>query len=409
MLTSQQREQFSEIFDELAKSLDITKTQYEDAVTSYQFVGRWLAGEGSDLAIYKPEILPQGSFLLGTMIRPVNEEDDLDIDLVCRLVGKKDYWTQFHIKQAIGNHLKAHQTLERMLRIPDGRRCWTLDYAEGSRFHMDILPAIVGEGYQVLLEKAFSGSFKQEDLSALAIRITDKEHFNYKLATDPLDWLLSNMFGYATWFRDRSTVDLTKAINLREAIQPVPAYQVYKTPLQRIVQILKRHRDMMFAGDEDKPISIIITTLAAQAYRKQTDIMTGLQEVVATMGRYIEDRYDPVTGTRYKWVANPVNPQENFADKWVTHPQRRKKFEQWLQAVGQDIAHITAQQQLPAIRDALSRPFGGQLVDQTFNNIATAKRILREQGGLRMAAGTGILGIIGRTGVSGHSFFGADE
>lgn len=42
--------------------------------------------------------------------------------------------------------------------------------------------------------------------------------------------------------------------------------------LQRIVQILKRHRDIMFNGDEDKPISIIITTLASRAYRGETNL-----------------------------------------------------------------------------------------------------------------------------------------
>jgi hypothetical protein len=409
MMTPQQREQFSEIFDELAKSLDITKTEYEDAVNSYQFVGRWLADEDSELAPYQPEILPQGSFLLGTMIRPVHEEDDLDIDLVCRLVGKRAYWTQFHLKQAIGSRLKAHQTLNRLLRIPEGRRCWTLDYAEGSRFHMDILPAIVGQGYQVLLEKAFSNSLNGVDVHALAIRITDKEHPVYKVATDPLEWLVSNMFGYAAWFKERSAIDLVKAVNLSESIRPVPRFQVHKTPLQRIVQILKRHRDIMFGGDEDKPISIIITTLAALAYRKQSDIMIGLQEVVAEMDRYIEDRYDAVTQTSYKWVGNPVNSLENFADKWVAHPQRKIKFEQWLRAVKQDISYVTVQQQLPAIKEALSRPFGGRIIDKVFSNMATVKRELREQGGLRMAAGTGMLGTTGRTGVGDHSFFGSDD
>ncbi|WP_298731599.1 nucleotidyltransferase [uncultured Chitinophaga sp.] len=409
MLTPQQREQFSEIFEELAKSLDITKKEYEDAVTSYQFVGRWLAGEDSELAVYQPEILPQGSFLLGTMIRPVHEDDDLDIDLVCRLVGKRDNWAQFHLKQAVGNRLKAHGTLERMLRVPDGRRCWTLDYAEESRFHMDVLPAIVWQGYQILLEKAFSNSFRDQDIASLAIRITDKEARNYKVATDPLEWLLSNMFGYAAWFKDRSDINLVKAINLREAIKPVPTFQVHKTPLQRIVQILKRHRDIMFNGDEDKPISIIITTLAALAYRKQTDIMTGLQEVVVEVDRYIEDHYDPATDTWYKWIGNPVNSLENFADKWRTHPKRQTKFYEWLQAVKQDITYVTSQRQLPAIREALSRPFGGRVIDKVFNNMATTKRELREQGGLRMAAGTGMLGNIGRTSVSDHSFFGSNE
>jgi hypothetical protein len=65
MMTPQQREQFSKIFDELAKSLNITNAEYEDAITSYQFVGRQPVDEGSELAPYQREILPQGSFHWG--------------------------------------------------------------------------------------------------------------------------------------------------------------------------------------------------------------------------------------------------------------------------------------------------------------------------------------------------------
>lgn len=89
MLTTEQKKQFSEILEELGKTLDITETQHNAAVNSYEFVGNWLADSNSLLAPYKPEILPQGSFMLGTMIQPVNENDELDIDLVCRLEGKK--------------------------------------------------------------------------------------------------------------------------------------------------------------------------------------------------------------------------------------------------------------------------------------------------------------------------------
>ena len=60
----------------------------------------------------------------------------------------------------------------------------------------------------------------------------------------------------------------------------MPAYKEKKSPLQRVVQILKRHRDLMFNGDESKPISIIITTLAARAYNKETDVLDALVNVV---------------------------------------------------------------------------------------------------------------------------------
>jgi hypothetical protein len=50
--------------------------------------------------------MPQGSFRLGTMIRPVCEEDDIDIDLVCQLTKKPDNWTQFDLKQKVGDRIK---------------------------------------------------------------------------------------------------------------------------------------------------------------------------------------------------------------------------------------------------------------------------------------------------------------
>jgi hypothetical protein len=49
-------------------------------------------------------------------------------------------------------------------------------------------------------------------------------------------------------------------------VEEVPDWYV-KTTLQRTVQALKRHRNIYFVdGPENRPASIIITTLAARAY-----------------------------------------------------------------------------------------------------------------------------------------------
>jgi trans-aconitate methyltransferase len=45
MLTNDQKQQFSDILEELGKTLDISETQYEAAVKSYEAVGTWLAKE----------------------------------------------------------------------------------------------------------------------------------------------------------------------------------------------------------------------------------------------------------------------------------------------------------------------------------------------------------------------------
>ena len=84
MLDSEQKKQFSEILEELARQLDVTHTEFETITKSYEAVGSYLA-EADSLLAYKPSIHPQGSFLLGTVVRPICENDDLDIDLVCEL------------------------------------------------------------------------------------------------------------------------------------------------------------------------------------------------------------------------------------------------------------------------------------------------------------------------------------
>lgn len=408
MLTQEQRGQFSEIFETLGSTLNISESEYNAAVNSYRAVGTWLSQPGSTLAPYQPEILPQGSFMLGTMIKPVHEKDDLDIDLVCELTGKRDSWTQYDLKQAVGDQLKINKTYENMLE-PEGRRCWTLKYADAANYHMDILPSIVNSGYRDLMEKSFSvAALLDGDYDSLAIRITDKEEPNYLKDTTIETWLKSNPFGYAKWFFGVASITGVKTLSISDSIQPVPKYQKEKLPLQRVIQILKRHRDMLFNGSEDKPISIIITTLAARAYRKERNILDALVNIVLTMENYIENVYDSQSGKWIKKISNPVNPSENFADKWVEHPKRQENFYKWMDQVKKDIQEITEQQGLDHICDSMKKPFGETAAVKTFSTLGEKSFQMREQGNMRMNTGSGILGAVGSIITKSHNFHGND-
>lgn len=408
MLTQEEKKQFSEILETLGETLDITETQYNAAVSSYGAVGEWLAKPESSLAPYKPVVRPQGSFMLGTMIKPICEEDDLDIDLVCELTGKNSQWTQYHLKQVVGNRLKDNETYKKMLN-EEGRRCWTLMYSDSANYHMDILPSLVCNGYNIVLEKAFSNITLDKDYESLAIRITDKKQSNYYTDTIAENWMKSNPFGYGRWFFNAADVlSLRKSIMLSEAVNPVPKYNKEKLPLQRVVQILKRHRDIMFNGDEDKPISIIITTLASRGYNKETSIIDALTNVVSNMRNYIESRYDSNAGRMVKWIPNPVNPEENFADKWIEHPQREKNFYKWLDQVESDVQTIVRKRGLQYIAEAMKKPFGEQTVTKTFSTLGERNLNLRESGALKMATGTGILSLVGSVTAATHNFHGND-
>ena len=283
--------QYNKLLENLSNELDISESRFKQAEDRYEAVGKWLRRENSTVAEHSPDIYTQGSFRLGTVIKPITDAEKYDIDLVCVLDLTKNRTSQKQLKEMVGYEIKNYATSNNMQSAPEnGKRCWTLNYADGAQFHMDILPSLPdGDSFRLFLEnKGFSTIWTE-----LAIAITDKTHHNYNQIAD--DWLRSNPKGYAEWFKERMKVQFNArrkllAEAIRANVEDVPEYKV-KTSLQRAIQILKRHRDIMFDKDtDDKPISIIITTLAAHAYNNESDLLDALQNIVNGMPRYIEDQ-----------------------------------------------------------------------------------------------------------------------
>src|SRR5258708_4549935 len=96
--------------EELAESLDIPPGKYKVAIERYTAVGNWLDALDSPLKPYRPRVYPQGSFRLGTVVRPVahGREADYDIDLVCCLDTRHSGLNPHELKHLIGDRLKAN-------------------------------------------------------------------------------------------------------------------------------------------------------------------------------------------------------------------------------------------------------------------------------------------------------------
>ena len=391
MVTTQSTEA-SRILEQLAQVLDITPSQYRQAVERYQSVGRYLEKPDSPLAPFKPAIFPQGSFRYGTVIKPITDKDEFDVDTVCLLQLNRQQTTQPQLKKMVGDWLKKDSNYARML-AEEKRRCWRLDYAEETRFHLDILPAIP-DRYQWLLDMDVPLEFARH-----AICITDKETWS----TD-IDWPRSNPEGYALWFERQMQIILGQrrqllAEQLRLEVKDVPLYEV-KTPLQRSIQLLKRHRDFTLGDDEDKPISIIITTLSALSYREEPEVYTALQNILEKMTQY-------VLWKDGQWViCNPVNPLENFADRWKDSPRKATMFFNWVNQARMDVGNIIKRQSLFEVASTMKPVFGETMVNRAINQFGEQNRQLREVGSLRMEKSTGVLTTASGIKVPNHTFHG---
>jgi hypothetical protein len=119
---------------------------------------------------------------------------------------------------------------------------------------------------------------------------------------------------------------------LYASVDDVPSYE-WKTPLQRSIQIMKRHRDVMFKdASQWKPLSMIITTLATHSYNGETGLYEALRNIVDGMLSHVN-----VSRPR---VPNPVNPAEDFADRWARDARYEENFRLWHAKIKADLANM---------------------------------------------------------------------
>jgi len=349
----------------LAESLEIPASLYETAERRYEDLSSWLSDKSkSKCAQFIPEIYPQGSFRLGTVVKPLVDEN-YDLDIVCNLTEGISVYncSQYQLKSLLNYDLENYRK-ERNIEQPleEKHRCWRLNYKDAIGFHMDQLPSIPHEIKRRQLLKGLMVKYGTDDnfaekVSGEAIAITDNKHKRYREIFS--DWQVSNPKGYALWFesRMRQAPELLKSIATMEKVTSIDVLPVFrwKTPLQKAIQILKRRRDIMFKDDNDrKPISIIITTLAALAYSGEQDVESALNNILANMKSFVN--------AEKPRVPNPVNPEEDFADKWYSPEgiklQLEENFNAWLIQVKADLKIISTASDSDSLQKSVMEKFG---------------------------------------------------
>jgi hypothetical protein len=308
------------IVEAILAEVELPDSAYERAYRRYHDLAEWFQRPEATCYPFDPHVYAQGSFRLGTVVL----SDEYDLDMGCRL--RRGVSTASHTQRDLKHLVKADLAAYRAARgieqgLEEKPRCWRLRYMDELSFHLDAVPSIPAEQAQRLgmtLAMAAAGLPMplSEAVAKYAGSITDNRLKNYPNLSP--DWLVSNSEGHALWFEHRMrTVSPSSAQGFLTAgqVDELPVYR-RKTPLQRCVQLLKHHRNAYFARrTELMPASVLLTTLAAHAYQGEGDLVPALQRILTDMGGKVH-----ASSPR---VPNPVNPAEDFADRW-SRPEGRQ-------------------------------------------------------------------------------------
>lgn len=369
----------------IIENLDISPTLYKNAVEKYQNIAKFLQGKGLNVDIY-----PQGSFALGTVVRPYSADDNAtyDLDFICQVSNTdRDDIDAKGLRELIKSTLEESELYGGKLEIYD--ECFTIKYADtnGVGFSIDIVPA-VDESYQhksALIKKALF-----PELIETAIAIPKQHNKEY-------EWLTNNPRGYKKWFDDINSKYQTanrtyyreqyfkKHSALYASVEEIPS-ELERSALQRAIQILKYHRNVFYSkykdGDKHKPISAIINTVVTEIAKSANPTMNVYELLNYVTGEFytyslqltmhealFTQRYGNktvISKKKEKWVIqNPANPEDNLADSWTD--ETAKVFFKWTSALKTDLIDSLSEDD-DSFRVCIENAFGESVVKRTWGD-----------------------------------------
>ncbi len=376
----ERKQNIDAMYRKIATEIEISETQAEKAKESYEAVGNYL---NNNIKQYDVRIFPQGSFMLGTVIKPISDKDEYDIDLVATIDNK--FTSAKDLKNIVGDVLKTSDRYSE--KVEEGKRCWTIQYSESANYHMDILPTMKSDTY--FQNKKLIMTHKEDENSDYEFRQTNPEAY--------YDWFVKRM--------EEEKKKLTEEYAIRNKIEivEVPEYKI-KTTLQIAIEILKRYRDIKFKDTPDiKPISIILTTLMARIYTGKENVYELIEKFSKEYVLYLEkDENGNVL------IQNPVNENENFADKWSSNPERKEAFFKFMDDLKYDLVtnKVLLEGNIREQADAYKKLFGENMVNKVYENIAQKTREEREKSNMYLKENGNLTTEKTNITVRNHNFYG---
>lgn len=365
-------------------NLDISPTMYKNATEKYKAITKFLSDCGIEADMY-----PQGSFAFGTVVRPnaKNPSASYDLDFICQVKGNRTDISPSGLRKKIEDALTSSGIYGGKLEVYE--ECFTIEYADvnGVGFTIDIVPATgeTAENKNRLIKKS-----KYPQLIDTAIAIP-KHNGNRNYS-----WLTNNPRGFRIWFDEiNKPFLLSSRVAYRQrlfeenravysSVEEIPE-EMERSALQRVIQILKYHRDIYYSklkdGDDIKPISALINVVVAQIssqHDSNCSVFGLLEFVLEELNIYAQQQrltlkeFATAYGSRTvlsrpdgKWyISNPADPEDNLADKWNQDSRIPEYFFRWITAIKSDLIESLQEDDDQQFRSAIENGLG-------FNAVST--------------------------------------
>ena len=239
----------------LRDEVNLNQSRLDRLETSVSAVNDYLKG---NLTGYQ-KMEKQGSYALGTLIKPVDDNDEYDADIQV-VMNPNPQWGAKDYVLEINRTLAGNKNYADKLRLKT--RCVTVDYA--GDFHLDVVPRVTINGKHYVCNRT-DNTFEETD-----------------------------GIGYRDWFNEKN--------------------RMTGGNLKRVVRLLKHLRDHKNSFTAK---SILLTTLAGNTIKSSDEGTTAVSTVADTLETVLSRMNDYLQQhPNMPEIKNPVLPSEDFNRHW---------------------------------------------------------------------------------------------
>ena len=285
--------------DFLRDEVNLNQSRLDRLETSVSAVNDYLK---NNLTGYQ-KMERQGSYALGTLIKPVDDNDEYDADIQI-VMNPNPKWEAKDYVLEINRTLAKNKTYVDKLRLKT--RCVTIDYA--GDFHLDVVPRVTIGGKHYVCNR-IDNKFEETDGN-----------------------------GYREWFNEKNRIT---GGNLKRVV--------------RLLKYLRDHKNSFTAK------SILLTTLAGNTIKASDEGTTAvstvadtLETILSRMDSYLQQHPNMPT------IKNPVLPTEDFNRHWDQrrYANFRTRVQSYAQTAKQAKAEPSAEKAIKLWQDLFGDKFG---------------------------------------------------
>ena len=288
-----------EFADFLRDEVNLNQSRLDRLETSVGAVNDYLK---NNLTGYQ-KMERQGSYALGTLIKPVDDNDEYDADIQI-VMNPNAKWAAKDYVLEINRTLAKNKTYADKLRFRT--RCVTIDYA--GDFHLDVVPRVTKGGKHYVCNR-HENKFEETDGN-----------------------------GYREWFNEKNRIT---GGNLKRVV--------------RLLKYLRDHKNSFTAK------SILLTTLAGNTIKASDEGTTAvstvadtLETILSRMDSYLQQHPNMPT------IKNPVLPTEDFNRHWDQrrYANFRTRVQSYAQTAKQAKAGPSAEKAIKLWQELFGDKFG---------------------------------------------------